>query len=57
MIKVAGTFGQLAGKDQEYAQVKLVSGEMRSVKVECRATIEWSQIQTRKMKNLVKPKK
>ena len=39
MIRSAGTFGQLAGKDQEYAQVKLVSGEMRSVRVECRATI------------------
>ena len=39
MIRSAGTFGQLAEKDQEYAQVKLVSGEMRSVRVECRATI------------------
>ena len=39
MIRSAGTFGQLAGKDQEYAQVKLVSGEMRSVRVECKATI------------------
>ena len=55
MIRSAGTFGQLAGKDQEYAQVKLVSGEMRSVRVECRATIGMVSNPDRKMKNLVKP--
>ena len=35
----AGTYGQLIGKDSEYAQVKLSSGEIRLVRVECRATI------------------
>ena len=30
---------QLIGKDSEYAQVKLSSGEIRLVRVECRATI------------------
>ena len=29
----------LIGKDSEYAQVKLSSGEIRLVRVECRATI------------------
>ena len=35
----AGTYSQLIGKDSEYAQVKLSSGEIRLVRVECRATI------------------
>ena len=39
MIRSAGTFGQLVSKDSEYAQIKLTSGEIRSVRVECRATI------------------
>ena len=39
IIRSAGTFGQLAGKDSEYAQIKLSSGEMRSVRVECKASI------------------
>ena len=39
MLRSAGTFGQLASKDTEYAQIKLSSGEIRSVRVECKATI------------------
>ncbi len=39
IIRSAGTFGQLAGKDSEYGQIKLSSGEMRSVRVECKASI------------------
>ena len=39
MIRSAGTFGQLVGKDQRYAQIKLSSGEFRSVGTDCRATI------------------
>ena len=39
MLRSAGTFGQLASKDFEYAQIKLASGEIRAVRVECRATI------------------
>ena len=39
MLRSAGTFGQLASKDLEYAQIKLASGEIRAVRVECRATI------------------
>ena len=39
ICRSAGTYGQLAGKDQEYAQVKISSGEMRSVRIECRASI------------------
>ncbi len=39
IIRSAGTFAQLASKDSEYAQIKLSSGEIRSVRIECRATI------------------
>ena len=39
MIRSAGTFGQLVGKDQRHAQIKLSSGEFRSVGTDCRATI------------------
>ena len=39
ICRSAGTYGQLAGKDQEYAQIKISSGEMRSVRIECRASI------------------
>ena len=35
----AGTYCQIIGKDSEYAQLKLSSGEIRLVRVECRATI------------------
>ncbi len=35
----AGTYSQLIGKDAEYAQIKLSSGEIRMVRIECRATI------------------
>jgi len=39
IIRSAGTFAQLASKDSEYAQIKLSSGEIRSVRIECKATI------------------
>ena len=39
LCRSAGTYGQLIGKDSEYAQLKLSSGEIRLVRVECRATI------------------
>ena len=35
----AGTYSQLIGKDSEYAQIKLSSGEMRKVNSSCAATI------------------
>jgi large subunit ribosomal protein L2 len=39
MIRSAGSFGQLMAKDEGYAQVRLPSGEVRKVSLECRATI------------------
>jgi len=39
LSRSAGTYGQLIGKDADYAQIKLSSGEIRIVRVECRATI------------------
>ena len=39
MARSAGTFAQLVGKDQGYAQIKLTSGELRIVRAECMASI------------------
>src|ERR1700710_1852290 len=39
MARSAGTFAQLVGKDSGYAQVKLMSGELRVVRSECIASI------------------
>jgi large subunit ribosomal protein L2 len=39
MARSAGTFAQLVGKDSGYAQVKLMSGEVRVVRAECMASI------------------
>jgi large subunit ribosomal protein L2 len=39
MGRSAGTSIQLAGKDGDYAIVRLPSGEMRRVRIECRATV------------------
>jgi len=39
MARSAGTYVQLVGKDQGYAQLRLTSGEVRVVRGECMATI------------------
>ncbi len=39
MVRSAGTFAQLVGRDQGYAQVKLASGELRIVRGDCIATV------------------
>lgn len=39
MARAAGTSAQLMAKEGDYAQVRLASGEVRRVRVECRATI------------------
>jgi len=39
MARSAGTYVQLIGKDQGYAQLRLASGEVRLVRAECMATI------------------
>ncbi len=39
LARSAGTFAQLVGKDQGYAQVKLQSGELRVIRSECMASI------------------
>ena len=39
MARSAGTYVQLVGKDQGYAQLRLSSGEVRVVRAECMATI------------------
>ncbi len=39
ICRSAGTYAQLVGRDQGYAQIKLPSGELRVVRQECMATI------------------
>ena len=39
IARAAGTYVQLVGKDQGYAQIKLSSGEVRVVRAECMATV------------------
>jgi len=39
IARSAGTYAQLVGKDAGYAQIKLMSGELRMVRGECMATI------------------
>ena len=39
IARSAGTFAQLVGKDSGYAQIKLMSGEVRVVRSECMASI------------------
>jgi large subunit ribosomal protein L2 len=39
MVRAAGGAAQLMAKDGAYAQVKLPSGEVRKVHIECRATV------------------
>jgi large subunit ribosomal protein L2 len=39
IARSAGTYAQLIGKDQGYAQLRLNSGELRMVRAECMATI------------------
>ncbi len=39
IARSAGTYAQLVGKDQGYAQLRLSSGELRVVRAECMATI------------------
>jgi large subunit ribosomal protein L2 len=39
LARSAGTYAQLVGKDAGYAQIKLMSGELRMVRAECMASI------------------
>ncbi|MBP1933028.1 large subunit ribosomal protein L2 [Ammoniphilus resinae] len=39
MVRSAGASAQLLGRDGEYAIIRLTSGEIRKVRLECRATI------------------
>ena len=39
LVRSAGTVAQLMAKDGDYAQVRLPSGEIRKVHIDCRATV------------------
>ena len=39
MVRAAGNGAQLMAKEEKFAQVRLPSGEVRRVRIECRATI------------------
>ena len=54
LARAGGTFAQLVGRDQGYAQIKLSSGELRVVRGECMATVGAVSILTRKTLILVR---
>ena len=39
IVRSAGTYAQLMAREDKYAQIKLPSGEIRLIRVECRATL------------------
>ena len=39
MVRSAGNSAQLMAKEDDYAQVRLPSGEVEWIRIECRATI------------------
>ena len=39
LARSAGTYAQLVAKEKNYAQLKLPSGEIRLVHINCRATL------------------
>jgi large subunit ribosomal protein L2 len=39
MVRTAGGSAQLVAKEGDYAQVKLPSGEVRRVRIDCKATV------------------
>lgn len=39
MVRAAGAFAQLLAREGAYAQIRLRSGEVRRILIECRATI------------------
>ncbi len=51
MVRSAGSFAQLLAKEGKHAQIKLASGEMRMVSVNCLATI--GQVGNIEYKNMV----
>ncbi|MAJ63330.1 MAG: 50S ribosomal protein L2 [Alphaproteobacteria bacterium] len=54
MVRSAGSFAQLVGRDTGYAQVKLASGELRIVRAECMATVGAVSNQEHSNRNLGK---
>ena len=39
MVRSAGAFAQLLAREGAYAQIRLRSGEVRRILIECRATV------------------
>ncbi len=54
LVRSAGSFAQLVGRDTGYAQVKLASGELRIVRAECMATVGAVSHQEHSNRNLGK---
>ena len=54
LVRSAGSFAQLVGRDTGYAQVKLASGELRIVRAECMATVGAVSNQEHSNRNLGK---
>jgi large subunit ribosomal protein L2 len=54
LVRSAGNSAQLMAKEAEYAQVRLPSGEVRYIRVECRATIGTVSNTTHDIENIGK---
>ena len=54
LVRSAGNSAQLMAKETEYAQVRLPSGEVRYVRIECRATIGIVSNTTHEIENIGK---
>jgi large subunit ribosomal protein L2 len=54
LVRSAGNSAQLMAKEAEYAQVRLPSGEVRYIRVECRATIGTVSNTTHEIENIGK---
>jgi large subunit ribosomal protein L2 len=54
LVRSAGNSAQLMAKESEYAQIRLPSGEVRYVRIECRATIGTVSNTTHDIENIGK---
>lgn len=55
MVRAAGAFAQLLAREGAYAQIRLRSGEVRRILIECRATIGTVGNEENSLRELGKP--
>ena len=50
LVRSAGAYAQIVSKEQPYVQIKLISGEIRHINKNCKATIGKFQFRSKKYK-------